>query len=465
MAITIHQQPSSTLAIPVNNPIEYLVSSTNTSEENFKLSCKIIVGGTEVKELKYDVIPSTAYVIAEIQRLIEGNSTYFLNEIVTESTGNSSTINVKTLENARCVFQEWYSNPSSGDPSYQGSQSSGTAFYIYNGAFKYREWQNNDWHNYTIPQPIGGVSSNDNSKLMLTSFSNYHDSPTFSSNTNSGYCNNLDASQRYLKIRPSDHRYIINQIVGGGNQDIILYFHFYDSNFTLNTSTAPQRVADLYNANQLKRQHNRPFSIDLFNANDSNVWQYLTKDTGGAKDDVSSSNTKYVALHIREDASGGTWYQVSKVYLYEIDWDTCSKYESYEIHWLNHLGGWDSWVFDKRSEKQVLVNRSNFTQPLTRRIESNTIIHDAYARKQKQFYTDISERFIVNSDILKDWEYEGLTDLLQSPLVYWRHPDYGFLAINIVDQDSYPIRTQLNDKSYNMSFTFEINNYDKLQGL
>lgn len=454
MAITIHQQPSSTLAIPVNNPIEYLVSSTNTSEENFKLSCKIVVGTSEVKELKYDVIPSTAYVIAEIQRLIEGYTSNAETSLFT-STGKVSCETDQKVS-VRAVFQEWYSNPSSGDPSYQGSQSSGTAFYIYNGAFKYREWQNNEWQNYTID----GDPSVDQYEKILTAFSNSRDNYITSL---SGYygITNLSAADKFKKITPTQVTRLAWQCRDISNsKGFYVYFNFYDENFNVLSSSETAGIDQIHTNIHLSgvvngfNVYGKNFDIDSMKT--SSTWNFASNNLSA----ITSANIKYFSVYLRSPN-----YHASEAYLYEIDWDACSKYESYEIHWLNHLGGWDSWVFDKRSEKQVLVNRSNFTQPLTRRIESNTIIHDAYARKQKQFYTDISERFIVNSDILKDWEYQGLTDLLQSPLVYWRHPDYGFLAINIVDQDSYPIRTQLNDKSYNMSFTFEINNYDKLQGL
>ena len=121
-------------------------------------------------------------------------------------------------------------------------------------------------------------------------------------------------------------------------------------------------------------------------------------------------------------------------------------------------------MFDKRSDKQIITQRDWYTQPVTRRIVSDTIIHDSYARKKKQYYTEISERYTINSGILKDWEYDGLIDLLQSPKVYWRHPDYGFIAINILEKETIQVPRQVNEKAYNLNFVFEIDNQDKLQG-
>lgn len=462
MALTINQQPSTTRFVPVHNPIEYLVSSTSTSQPNFKLSCKILYAPPtitpfiEIKELMYDVIPSTAFVISEIQKLIGNTYVDQSSVLLTQTTGivAVSPMGQNTAE-TKVVFQEFYSSSPTSAPTYQGSQASGASIYTWNAAFKYREWVANDWHDYTIIQDGDNVQRNAKAKTV---FPNYIENATFSDTSSSQYPINLNRNMRFKKITPDEFLSISYQIRGTTSNQFIHNWYFYDNDIAPRTST-PQYVRSLNNASNLRASFIQTFSTEILGTASSSLWNNTFVTSQFTRD-----NVKYISFSvIRGTDTPGVWRPATAVYLYEIDWDACSKYDSYEIHWLNHLGGWDSWVFDKRSNKQVIVDRAMYVQPRTRRISSNTIVHDQYARKKGQFYTGISERYEVNSDLLKDWEYDGLLDMLQSPNVYWKHPDYGFIAINILEQDTINIPRQLNDKAYNINFVFEVQNFDKLQ--
>jgi len=457
MAITISQQPSSTLFVPVNNPIEYLVNSTSTAQPNFKLSCKVIVGGTEIKELMYDVIPSTAFIIAEIQKLLDNGYANLDSVLLTQSTGavSLSPMN-QAVPTTNIVFQEFYSSSVTANPTYQGTQASGTNIYVYNSAFKYREWVANDWHDYSIIQD--GVNAQRNAK-MLSAFTNYVENTGFTNTGTQQSPNALTKSLNFRKVTPAQFMAINYQVIGSTSNQFLHTFRFYDSALTLNTSPEPEYVQSITNASSLKRFFLQTWNLNTLGSTSASLWNQVALTAP-----LTSSNTKYIAHYIlRATDTAGVWRPATAVYLYEIDWDACSKYESYELHWVNHLGGWDSWVFNKRSNKQVIVDRAMYVQPRTRRISGSTIVHDQYARKKGQFYTGISERYEVNSDLLKDWEYDGLLDMLQSPNVYWKHPDYGFIAINILEQETINIPRQLNDKAYNINFVFEVQNFDKLQ--
>jgi hypothetical protein len=452
MAISIEQEPSNTLYVPINNPVEYLVSSTSTSQNNFKLSCKIVVNGTEVKELKYDVIPSTAYVIAEIQRILQGFASDGEENLVNEES--EAKIETDMKDTARAVFQEWYSSSTTSNPTYQGTQASGAVFYIWNGAFKYREWQNNDWHQYSVD----ARPSVQGSTKALTAFTNYRSG--FTTSGSSGFpITDLSAADKFKKITPTQlSRLVWLMYDVSGSHQFIAYYTFYAPDFSAAANNP--YGADILNSNTYIANVVNGFNVvsknfDLDKLKTSSNYNF----TSNQLTTINDTSVKYFSVYLTS-----ALYSETVAYLYEIDWNACSKYDSYEIHWLNHLGGWDSWVFDKRSDKQIITQRDWYTQPVTRRIVSDTIIHDSYARKKKQYYTEISERYTINSGILKDWEYDGLIDLLQSPKVYWRHPDYGFIAINILEKETIQVPRQVNEKAYNLNFVFEIDNQDKLQG-
>lgn len=457
MAITIEQQPSSTLYVPVNNPIEYLVSSTNTSEPNFKLSCKVIVGSTEIKELMYDVIPSTAYVIAEVQKLLQSAVGHGEQNLLDETTTMRLETSMKVA--SRAVFQEFYSSSVTSEPTYQGSQASGVNSYVWGGAFKYREWVDNEWQDYSID---GQLAAPNFTPKPLTAFSNLKSNYTYDA-PNGSAITNLSKTDRFKKVTPTQLSRLIWQVYDlSTSQGLYVLTGFYKSDFsTIGSSptTYPTGQDQLNNASLISGVVN---GFNVYSKNFDKDSLTVPANYNFSSNQLAlllqANGWKYFSLFCRT-----TFYAASHAALYEIDWDACSKYDSYEIHWLNHLGGWDSWVFNKRSSIDIITDREFYVQPNQRRIVSDTIVHDQYARKKTQFYTSRSERYTVNSDILKDWEYDGLVDLLQSPQVYWRHPDYGFIAINILDQDVTRVPRQQDDKTYNLSFVFEIQNFDKLQ--
>jgi hypothetical protein len=151
-------------------------------------------------------------------------------------------------------------------------------------------------------------------------------------------------------------------------------------------------------------------------------------------------------------------YQLTQSYLYEIDWTPCSRFDSYEIHWLNRLGGWDSWIFNKRSRHSTEIERQGYN-PTFLPISGSTISRNSYDITGRNYVVSTKENYILNSNYLKAWELEGLEDLITSPSVYWNSSD-GFVNIAIKEPNVFEHKTNTVDKLFNLSFAFEIDNQD-----
>jgi hypothetical protein len=120
----------------------------------------------------------------------------------------------------------------------------------------------------------------------------------------------------------------------------------------------------------------------------------------------------------------------------------------YTLHFLNQLGGFESFNFPKVSRFTYDVEKKQYTQ-LPYRMDgsgfvsynnSNNVLYDtstAYASRYK-------ERRRLTTDILTDGEYSWLRELIVSPIVYLQEGIY--LTPVSVSDTNYERRKYVNDK-------------------
>jgi len=126
----------------------------------------------------------------------------------------------------------------------------------------------------------------------------------------------------------------------------------------------------------------------------------------------------------------------------------CSQYETIRLHWLNKLGGWDSFNFIKNSQRAIDIERKQFKAPL----EIGYAISD---RLKQNYNTTITDVININSDWVSDEVSELLEELATSPLIYLERSATDFIAVNIVN-NSYDVRKYMTDrKLFNVSFDIE----------
>ena len=149
----------------------------------------------------------------------------------------------------------------------------------------------------------------------------------------------------------------------------------------------------------------------------------------------------------------------SNTYLYELD--VCdTNYTPYELHWLNRWGGFDSFVFDGKSNQDTEINKT-FAKYATNRISGTSLVYSTSAQRTRAFHTGTSESYSLNSRLLQDFEVNGLEDLISSPEVYWKSPE-GFVSAN-VNGSVYKHSRAENGKVFNLALDMTINNSDERQ--
>jgi len=426
MALTYQDQPTSNTFYSVGNPIEYLISSTNSGTSNFKVDIKVYYdpsgANTLIYQGKYDIIPSTTQILFDAHKVLKSKVVENITNLKASTTGLQNEI-LKSFA-ARVVAQEYFGT----FPALTGSTQTSNTIRLWNGAFKYRGWQAGDVADYRI----NAASAADViTQKILTGFNNKVD--VLHSTVVATPSNYFRGPYNVRKITSSQ----LAQIqwlwqASGGTANVQI--NTYQSDLSAGQSGTITTASPAWY-----------MSLNIGMA-------ALIADGSGTLDLLSSTD-KYMSISIHNAAK-----QLSAVYLYEIDWSPCSRFESFEIHWLNRAGGWDSKIFNKRSRHFTEIEKKGYNIS-SLPISGSSIVHNSYDIKGRNNVITTKESYSLNSDNLQSWELQGLEDLATSPLVYWNSSD-GFINIVPMMPESHEHKINTVDKLFNFGFTFEIDNQD-----
>jgi hypothetical protein len=126
----------------------------------------------------------------------------------------------------------------------------------------------------------------------------------------------------------------------------------------------------------------------------------------------------------------------------------CSQYTTVRLHWMNKLGGFDSFNFNKNTINAMDIERKQFKAPLP-------IGYSTQDRLKTNYNTTINDKISINSDWISEAESTLLEELATSPVIYLERSATEFVAVNITNT-SYEIKTFLTDrKMFNVTFDIE----------
>ncbi len=418
MALTIQDQPTTAIPEPSFAPIEYLVSSTETAQSGFKVIASLFTDptgtNTKIATLQLNTIPSATQVVTDIQNIIQS----FVTSDYSVLAGDTTDISQSALKDFKIAFQEYYSG------ALQGSAVSGNTFDSWNSSPKYIEWADlsggtKDYQNWSIED-----ASAETNKEFLNGFE--QQAEWF----------NLGKSNNFLKVR-STQKYQASWIMRQNLSDTYkIYLLTMDNTFgtILQTTMTAANTAGLY-------------TLDV------GASQVASHSWGTTP---VMTNVKYYALRIL-NFTEDVW--ATKTIMFEID-DCENTYTDFELHYLNRKGGYDSFTFSGKSNQTTNITK-NFAKYNTRTIGASSITHNSYAQRKRAFHTSLTDNYILNSRLLKDFEVEGLEDLFSSPEVYWKY-DTNFVAVNVTGNTFEHAKSE-NGQVYSMELQMEIDNSDKRQ--
>lgn len=111
----------------------------------------------------------------------------------------------------------------------------------------------------------------------------------------------------------------------------------------------------------------------------------------------------------------------------------CSKYPPTRLHWLNTLGGPDSWTFGMKSKTEEKIDRKQFYS------QKNVLTGGAYgydtmSRGTTDYHIGLMEELTLNTDLLTDADLEHLRQLISSPVVLIESGSNSYVSVNVVDR-------------------------------
>ena len=135
----------------------------------------------------------------------------------------------------------------------------------------------------------------------------------------------------------------------------------------------------------------------------------------------------------------------TKIFTYT---ETCSQYENVRLHYLNKLGGFDVFNFNKNTINAMTIDRKQFKAPLP-------IGYSKTDRLKTNYNTTINDKITINSDWISEEQSALLEQLATSPIIYLERSRNNFIAVNILNSE-YEIKTFLTDrKMFNVTFEIE----------
>jgi hypothetical protein len=114
------------------------------------------------------------------------------------------------------------------------------------------------------------------------------------------------------------------------------------------------------------------------------------------------------------------------VFTKTIDVDSsCANYEVYRLHWLNAMGGFDAFNFTMVSTESVEIENKEYKKV-------QALGYQKTDRLKTKYFTKLTERITLNSDLLTDAESAALEQLVVSPVVMLETSSTSYVPVNIV---------------------------------
>jgi hypothetical protein len=134
----------------------------------------------------------------------------------------------------------------------------------------------------------------------------------------------------------------------------------------------------------------------------------------------------------------------------------CAKYETHTLIFLNAFGGYDSFTFVHG--KLMMTNEKKRFEQMRWQLSGNSMVEKSgavYNESMKTYAVKYKEKMMLTSDILSTGEYNWLSELINSPQVYYYSTENAeYYPVQITDTD-YEFKDDRINKAETLSVTIE----------
>ena len=415
MAITIDQSPIGGFAITMaHNPVEFVVSSNNTAQQNFKYIADLTwTSGTTAVRYIQGANPTNGLCRFDFSSVLRNVVTFDPPVNATNDfyncTNSYSTLTVK--------FGEQY-GPTSAITNYENLQSD--AMYIWNACIPISRW----WNAQT---PITDIyPTKDSDRKFLTDYP-------------------FRTQSKGQKICYNDLHYLYFLQDGATDDVYQVKFVLYKSNIQWNTIYWDCPAA-INRTKNVVRIGVGPKNLQ----NSGSELNYVSSQTPCIDEDVENYSVQLI------DDKGNP---MTEELFFDIECE-CTWETSYRLCFLNSVGGYDFFNFNWNSKKTSSYQKSFFERKAWN-WNAGAVEYNSHNRGKVQYSTIGTDKLQLTSGWITEEESTWLEELISSPDVYIIDNATGQLTSVTVTDTQYDYKTLEYDQLFNLTVTldFAFNRY------
>lgn len=400
MAISFYQEPDS--PTPAYNDMHFLIDSTNKAQANFKYIFDVWYDGIFQHRFKIPPRPD-GYGVLNVARVIESLVTYDIEG----DTDFGILENSNSYKNIVLKFGEEYGSTLVEYPNLSASDVI-TAF---NAALEFLEYPDYSPATYSLSGGTKKFQTNSPASVDIHTGENawLHFHSTSGANVNRAIIKTYDTSGSLLNTFK-----VANNFSSASG-----FFRIGTGPIQLNQIPAP----DLISGSQ-------PIIDGTVKSYTINI---------AKSDDTPTSETKTYSIV-----------------------DANCKYDNYRLHWLNKIGGFDSFNFDLVSRKRTSIQRKSYKKvPGSVRMVLGSPEYFYTKDERGDIVYDLTYKRSVSitSNWVTDEVAAWLEELFTSPNVYYENSDNELIPI-VINNADYEEKKKDNIKllNYEIDFSFAHSN-------
>lgn len=398
MAVTITGNPNT--HTPAYNECMFVATSTNVAQTNFRFRCEILDSSLTTIAI-VDVFPdANNYMLFDAHRVLENYVTS--NPTLTDMTELSMCAN-SIYEYALKITERY------GSPLSNGATTTSGGGWCFNAAMKWRDFIDYDEDNYFIKS--GSVV-----QFLTNSPSNQY-----------VYTNEKSFLHFGVKATGVANKARIRTYSSGG---VLLQTVLIKNNYSTLLLIAGRHIIRM------------PSGWNLNSISGAEI-------TSGSQPIITTS-VAYWIIDIVDDTAGVISLTEEKIFTSATE---CTIYDSYRIHFLNSLGGFDSFTFNRRSTSGTKIERKTF-EPVYGGITGGIWSYSQTEQRKKDFYIEDEETIKLNSDWITQEQSTWLYELVTSPEIYVEQG--GSIYSAHIKTSEYMKRNHASDKIFNLEMEIEL---------
>lgn len=404
MAYYIMQHPQQ--YSPAYNEVIFVTSGTSNTAVNYNYICDIWFSGSTVYDIRVKApVRPNGYGLFDLKFL----SDYLTHDISIETSGNAGW---KQNTNSYKAFDVHFGEEKGTSATITENILSSGTYFVFNGSLGFREFVDYDQNDYM--------------------------SPTFSPSFYPHMLTNMPLVQNKIGSDENAWMYLMQR---ESKYWTNFQIETYDST---GTDIGRWEVANPYTA--FTNHNNRFLRFPAGTRNVNRIPNSSFVDALMIQPIITSAVASY---RVFCDHVIGLQ---TKSYYFEID-QQCTKNDVYRFHFLNVLGGFDSFSFIRDNRKSEVIDKRYYKR-LAGNFSGSSLIYADSDIQKRAYSTSSVERIIIQSDWVKEDVYTWLYELISSPVVYW--DDNDELVSVVITNQSYEYKQDGRDKVFNILLEVEM---------